>query len=80
MRKMTANIYRDYWVVVNPARTSSGKYAEAFSIHPLSDGSADTNVVAYQISISQAHEADTEHEAIENAMKHAGTWIDAQLE
>ena len=80
MRVMKATIYRDYWIVVNPAPTPSGKFRDSFSIHKLIDGRADTTVTAHQHSISVASEFDTEDEAIESAHKQAGAWIDSQYE
>ena len=79
MRVMHGLIYRDYTVVVNPTGAPEGRFRDAFSIHRHKEGqTADLRVTVYQRSISEAQEYDTQEEAIEAAMKFAGTWIDSQ--
>lgn len=78
MHKMKASPYSDYLIIANPAPTANGKYLDAFSVHPFVNGEADTNVVSYQRSISEATPYDTEQKALESAMELGGAWIDAQ--
>jgi hypothetical protein len=80
MRIMPATIYRDYSIVVNPSGAPEGKFRDAFSVHKHVNGQPDLRIGVYQRSISQATEYPTEQEAVENALKHAGTWIDSQYE
>ncbi|GAB3416834.1 hypothetical protein NX774_12030 [Massilia agilis] len=78
MRIMRGTIYRDYTVVVNPTGAPEGRFRDAFSVHKHVDGEPDLRVTVYQRSISEATEYNTEKEAVESALKHAGVWIDGE--
>ena len=79
-RTMRSVPYRDYFVVVNPSDKPEGRLKDSFSIHKLREGSVDWTVTVYSYPLDRAMSYETEDEAIENALKHAGAWIDGQYE